>query len=344
MRRINFLLISALFFSVVLNLRQQTAAQTTDELVAAAKREGLLEFHAPSSLGPKAVQELNTAFNKAYNLNIKLSYNPSSSFTADLGKMISRMATGMTPEWDVTVLADNQHATLGSKGLHQKFDYKLLGVEPKTIQHANGSVVMVHGFVLPAYNSKVLASRDAPKSWEDLLQARWKGGKLGVSSATQLLARLATGPWGEKKTTEFIRSLSKQDPFLGRLGELYTRLQLGEIVVAVDLTDQYIHIAKQSGAPITFSESVDPVIALGYNAAVLKGAAHPNVGHLFVAFLTTLPAQHIWERYMGQTSAFVAGTKAAGFVKGRQALFLEEKDTPLVGKLADDYVKILGFQ
>jgi iron(III) transport system substrate-binding protein len=340
---LKILRVSALCLSIALALDQHTLAQTTDELVAAAKREGTLEFHAPSSLGPKAVQELNAAFNKVYNLNVRLSYNPSSSFTADLAKMISRMTAGMAPEWDLTVIADNQHATLGSKGLHQRFDYRILGVDPKTIQHTNGSVVIVHGFVLPAYNKKVLNVNDVPKNWEDLLQSRWKGGKLGISSATQLLARLATGPWGEKKTTEFITSLAKQEALLGRLGELYTRLQLGEILVAVDMTDQYIHRAKQTGAPVAFAENVEPVIALGYNAAVLKGSPRANLGHLFTAFLTTLPAQHIWEKYMGQTSAFVSGTKAASFVKGRQTLFLEEKEAPLVGRLADEYIKILGF-
>ena len=62
--------------------------------------------------------------------------------------------------------------------------------------------------ILPAYNKKILPAKDVPKKWEDLLDTKWKDGKLGILSATHHWARLAAGPWGVEKTTAFIKKLS----------------------------------------------------------------------------------------------------------------------------------------
>lgn len=241
------------------------------------------------------------------------------------------------------LFTDNHHATLWRKGLHLPFDYRQLRVDPKSIQHDNGSVVVAHSVTLPAYNSKLLTSKDVPRSWEDLLSPKWKDGKLGVSSAVHHWARLAAGPMGEKQATEFVKTLAKQRPFLGRLAELYTRLQLGEILLAATLSNDFIYRAKKSGAPVAFAENVQPILMLGYNAGVLKGAAHPNASHLFAAFMTTPEAQEIWEKYRGETSAFVPGTSTYNFTKDRQLLLMRPQDVETVDRLSDEYAKIMGF-
>jgi hypothetical protein len=86
-------------------------------------------------------------------------------------------------------------------------------------------------------------------------------GKLGVSTATHHFARLAVGPWGEEKTTQFVKAITEQKLVLGRLSELYNRLLLGEISMAVTLTDSNINEAKKTGAPVVFAEDIQPVIS-----------------------------------------------------------------------------------
>jgi ABC-type Fe3+ transport system substrate-binding protein len=75
------------------------------------------------------------------------------------------------------------------------------------------------------------------------LDPKWKGGKLGMSAATHHIARLAT-LWGESKTTEYVKALAAQQPILGPLGTIYSRLQLGEVLLAITLTDSFVHQAK----------------------------------------------------------------------------------------------------
>ena len=165
---------------------------------------------------------------------------------------------------------------------------------------------------------------------------------MGMSTATHHPARLATA-WGEKKATEFVKALARQQPYLGEFGTIYNRLQLGEILIAITMTDSFIHRAKVAGAPIVFAEGIEPIISPAQNAGVLKGARHPNVGHLFTAFLTTRDGQEIWEKYGGQTSAFVAGTTAYKYVQGKKVLYMTQDQAQMIDRLTREYGKILGF-
>ncbi|HVO95824.1 MAG TPA: extracellular solute-binding protein [Terriglobales bacterium] len=324
--------------------RQSAFSAPIDDLIAAAKKEGVLELLAPSTTGDKGAQALGNAFNKKYGLNIQINYTPSSNMTGDVAKVVMASASRAAPEWDLMLVTDAHHATLWSKGLHQPFDYAKLNVAPELIQYDNGVVGLANQFVLPAYNKNILPPRDVPKRWEDLLDAKWKGGKLGVSTATHHLARLAVGPWGQAKTMEFVSAISKQEPILGTLANLYSRLQVGEILLAVTLTDSFISQAKKDGAPIVFAEGLDPVISPTYNAGVIKGARHPNTGHLFAVFLTLLEAQEIWEKFNGQTSALIPGTTAYKYAQGKRLLQMHQNQAQTVDRLARQYGKILGFE
>ncbi|HEY2986271.1 MAG TPA: extracellular solute-binding protein [Candidatus Binatia bacterium] len=317
-------------------------AAAVDDLVAAAKKENAFEFYAPSTLTPQGAQALGAAFNKKYGLSIKLQYNPSGNMTRDIGKLVGLAASGTPPEWDLMVVTDAHHATLWLKKLHQTFDYKSLGVDAKAIQFDNGAVSFANQFVLPAYNKQLVAPKDAPKSWDDLLNPKWKG-KIGVSSATHHFGRLAAGPWGEEKTTQFVNALTKQDLILGRLGEIYNRLLLGEIVVAVSLSDSEIKSETNKGAPVVHAEAVSPLLAPAYHAGVPKNAAHPKVAHLFAAFLTTPDAQKIWEKFAGQSSTLIPGTTAYKYVQGKKVVYLSQDQAETVDRLSREYGKIFGF-
>lgn len=319
-------------------------ATSLEDLVAAAKKEGVIELLAPSTTGQKGIQALGDAFNKKYGLNIKLNYSPSSNMTGDVAKVVMGAASGAAAEWDLMLVTDAHHPTLWSRKLLQPFDYAKLGVPADLIQYDSGTVSLANQFVLPAYNKSILAAQDAPKRWEDLLSPKLKGGKLGVSTATHHLSRLALGPWGEKKTAEFVRGLAKQEPILGTMANLYTRLQVGEILVVATITDSFITRAQQDGAPIVFAEGLDPIVSPTYNAGVPKRASHPHAGHLFAVFLTSLEAQAVWEKYNGQTSALVPGTTAYKYARGKRLLYMNQNQAETVDRLARDYGKILGFE
>ena len=328
---------------VVLQWLSLAPAAPLDDLIAAAKKEGTLDFYGPSTLKADGAQAFSQAFNNKYGTNIKVKFIPSGSMTRDVGKVATQAATGAPPEWDVMVATDAHHASLWLRKLHKPFDYRSLGVDEKLIDHESSSISFVHQYIVPVYNNSMVSPQDAPKSWEDLLQPRWKG-KLGVTTATHHFGRLAVGPWGEEKTTAYVKALAQQNPVVGQLGPTYTRLQLGEILVAFSLTDSYIYLAKQTGAPVAAADEVQPVIAPSYHVGVLKGAQHPNAAHLFAIFMTTPESQQIWEREVGVSSALIPGTAYYRKAKGKQMIYMTKDQAEKVDQLAKKYGKIVGIR
>jgi iron(III) transport system substrate-binding protein len=331
------------FLSIVIGTSHaiHATAATMDELVTAAKKEERLSFYAPSTVTPAGAKELERAFNTRFSTNIEVTYVPSGSMTGDVGRLVSHAATGVPPEWDLMVIIDALHGPLWQRKLHIPYDYGSFGVDARTIHYDSGTVSIANQIVLPAYNPKTLPEKEAPKTWEDLLDPKWKG-KIGVPTASGQIDFLAIA-WGEKKLLNFVQALAKQEPIPGKLAELVTRLEIGELLVTSTLTDSFIHRAKRSGSPLAHAQ-VQPVVSPAYHAGVLKGARHPNASHLFAIFLTSLEAQKIWEKYGGQSSAFIPGTAMHRYVQGKSVIYLSQKDVGLVNKMVADIGKILGFR
>ena len=341
-KRLFSMFIVALF--AVVGVTTLAPAASTDELVAAAKKEGVLNFYFPGSLTAEGAKALSDAFKKKYGLNIKANYSPSGGISRDVGTLISMAATGMAPEWDVMTIPDTFQGRLFGRKMQQPFDYAQIGVDPKAIHYKKHAVAIITAFALPAYNKKLVAAKDAPKKWEDILDPKWKGKKIGQSSLTHHYARLAVTAWGQERTKNFVEALSKQDLILGRVAEIYSRLELGEVQIAATLTDTHIHRAKVSGAPLAFAEGPSPTVGYTMQAAVLKGARHPNVGHLFISFLTTPEAQKILEQHTGHSLHLIPGTGAYNYVKNNKVVFMTDKDARTVGKLQREYGQMLGFK
>jgi iron(III) transport system substrate-binding protein len=319
-----------------------SAAAPLDDLIAGAKKEGVIDFYGPSTLGPEGAQAIVSAFNKKYGLNIKVNFTPSGNMTRDTAKVIQVSAAGQPPEWDIMLVTDAHHGSLWLRKLQKNFDYASLGVDKRRIEYDNGTVSVANQFALPTYNTKLVPAKDVPKKWEDLLDPKWKG-KIGVINSTHHWGRLAVGAWGDEKTLDFVKKLAAQKPLLTRAGEMAQRLILGEVLVSATLQDSQLHEAKESGAPLAFADQVSPVVSPEYHVGVLKNSAHPNVGHLMVAFMASAEVQPAWEKYTGHTSAYVPGTTAYKFAQGKQVLYMKQEQADKVDKISRQIGKILGF-
>jgi iron(III) transport system substrate-binding protein len=339
----NHLSLAAILIFSLIGSRSAVAAKT-DDLIAAAKKEGVLELHAPSTLGAQGAQALAAAFSKKHGFNLKVNYNPSGNMTRDVAKVVGLAASGVPPEWDLMVVTDAHHGSLWVRKLHIPFDYQSLGVGPNAVQYDGGTVSIANQMILPAYNKKILPAKDVPRRWDDLLDPKWKDGKLGVLSSTHHWARLAAGPWGVEKTTDFVKKLGALKPILGRGGEIAQRLLLGEILIAATMHDDQIQEAAEKGSPLVFADQIQPVISAEYHVGVLKGALHPNGGHLFAAFMATPEAQEVLDKHLGLSSVHVKGTRAHKFAQGKSLVFMTQDKAQMVDKLAREYGKLLGFE
>ncbi len=283
MKKNLILRVGLIAFMALLPWASIAPAGPLEDLIAGAKKEGTIEFYGPSTLGPEGAQAIVSAFNKKYGLNTKVNFTPSGNMTRDTAKVVGLSASGQPPEWDIMVVTDAHHGSLWLRKLHKTFDYTSVGVDKQRIEYDSGTISVANQFALPTYNTKLVAAKDVPQKWEDLLDPKWKG-KLGVINSTHHFGRLAAGAWGDEKTLDFIKKLVAQKPLLTRAGEMAQRLILGEVLVTATLQDSQLHEAKESGAPLAFAEKVSPVVSPEYHVGVIKNAPHPNVGHLMVGF------------------------------------------------------------
>ena len=131
MPRFNVLLATWFMGLFIAGSFQQTQSAPIDDLIAATKKEGTLEFFAAGTLSPEGAQRLGEAFNKKYQLNVKTVFHPSSGMARDVAKVITFVSAGLPSEWDVMLVTDAHHGTLWPRKVHQPFDYAKVGVNPK---------------------------------------------------------------------------------------------------------------------------------------------------------------------------------------------------------------------
>lgn len=319
-------------------------AVSLKQVVAAANAEGTLNFYASSTLTPMGAKALQEGLNKKFGTHITVRFTGAGSMIRDVSRVITEIDLGGKPTWDIMLVTDAHYATLVRNHALESFDYAgTFGLDPKLLFYGGQAVAFATQFVAPAYNTKLVKPADAPKTWNDLLNPKWKG-KMGISTASHHWARLSED-WGVKKTDEFVHKLMALKPSLGRVGTIFTRLQLGEILVAASMSDSFINKAKKEGAPVAFIADPDPIIAGQYMAAALKGAAHPNAARLMAFFLTTPEGQKIWDKYQGQTCMFIPGTPDYNFARKHRVLvasskFALEKLAPLTKR----YGRMIGLR
>ena len=180
------------------------------------------------------------------------------------------------------------------------------------------------GIATIVYNNKLVKQEDAPKGYNDLLDAKWKGNlSIDLEPERALMAWLVT--WGEKKTRAFVQGLIDNGALVRRGHTLQTQLLCaGEFKVAVELYPDAVLRMKEKGcaASIVFP---DPTPAqVGGAIGIYARAAHPHAAALFVDFMKSAEGAKV-----------LASTGRISGRRGIKALYpelsnLEERGIPLV--------------
>jgi iron(III) transport system substrate-binding protein len=162
--------------------------------------------------------------------------------------------------------------------------------------------------VRPAYNSELVKGADVPRSWEDMVDPKWKG-KIITTPYQDAWAQLAE-VWGEEKVLDYMRKLGALEPKLANFPEIDRRLIAGEVSVTALHLHHYIQAAKEAKAP-TETVNPDPALVFVSVSFVPKGARHANAAALLNAWLLSEDGQAYSEKFYRDSSLFRPGTTAA---------------------------------
>jgi len=276
------------------------------QLYNAAKKEGTVVIRGPSD--PIIYQKAQERLNKEYP-GIKIDHFESLPEPV-VQNLITESQAGKPSTVDIV-----QSGSL--RAVRPLIDRDMLVAYPGWEKdfgldavYAGHRFVGNYNLTLPiAYNSKLVSAQDAPKTWEDPADGKWKGRKIIVEARLVPFAMLGS-EIGKAKAIELAKKLLAQDPIIVQGGTtVLNALAGGQAPVAVGLYGYAVDKLKKKGAPIEWVP-VSPLPLLTSALGVVKTAPHPNAAKFFAGWLGTIEGQKIIYEYSGQ--ATLVGKNAYG--------------------------------
>jgi iron(III) transport system substrate-binding protein len=148
-----------------------------------------------------------------------------------------------------------------------------------------------------AYNTDLVKPEDAPKTWHDLLDPKWKGKigmqdpKSGGGGAHTWIMKMHR-ELGEAEWREYMDVMGTQISKYGRYFPIREALASGEIAIHLAAYPDFTEPLKIKGAPIEWAVP-EFVYYLGLTLQINASAPNPNSAKLLLDFLLTPEAQQI---------------------------------------------------
>ena len=155
-------------------------------------------------------------------------------------------------------------------------------------------------FMGTAYNTKLVPPSTQPKTFEDLLDPKWKG-KLAwrahSESGDLLFVINVLITMGDQKGEEYLKKLSAQKVvnFNGSARTLVNRVVEGEYPVALNIFLHHPIISAKKGAPVA-AWPMEPVPSISGSLMIPKGLKHPHAAMLFIDFYLSDTGQKVLQK------------------------------------------------
>jgi iron(III) transport system substrate-binding protein len=248
------------------------------ELLKAAKGEGSVTFYTGGSEQSEAA--LAEAFTKDTGVAVEIIRLAPNRLSE---RILSEQGAGKLGADVIRTSGEDLTLAIAESGAFEAHDvpeeYKL----PEGTKIDDGAYYRSFDRVYTVvYNNRVVAEKDAPKTWKDLLDDKWKG-KLGITQvaaggSTAALTRFQLDELGE----DYLRDFAALEPrIFDSSGSLTDALARGEISVG-PLPIATAYGATLDGAPLTILTPAEGAAAFSYYLGVAAGADHPAAAQLFV--------------------------------------------------------------
>jgi iron(III) transport system substrate-binding protein len=199
---------------------------------------------------------------------------------------------------DVWCMVDGVQALLHG-GLAAEFEVpNATGVPPGLADPNKRWIAINTGVRSAAYNTQLIPKEHAPRTYQDLLNPRFKG-KIVWNPKSM------TGAWGfistviksmgDERGMDYLRALAKQDivPLPIAIRAVLDRVIAGEYAIGLEMNNTHAAISAAQGAPVAWVP-LDHVTETLQVVGVTKGAPHPNAARLFIDFMVSKAGQEIF--------------------------------------------------
>lgn len=299
-------------------------------LLEGAKKEGTLNIYA--SVSEDDLKQLVDGFEKKYGIKVNAWRAPAVQVRQ---KTIQEASAGKHT-FDIVHTSSEEMEALMREGLLQqvKSPYFKDMLPGAIFPHGKWTATYLTVFV-QAYNTKVVKKEDLPKTYQDLLDPKWKG-KLGVESTDFDWYFTVVKSMGEEKGIQFFKDLVKTNGVSMRKGHsvLNNAVVSGEVPLGLSVYNFNAGESKAKGASIDWI-ILDPVIARTSGVGMSNKAPHPNAAMLFYDYMLT-DGQKIYanRNYIPTTTKIESPMKNSKFTMIDPVVVIDESEKWL--KLFED--------
>lgn len=285
---------AGLFLSLaLLGALPHIAIAADPKIIEGAKKEGELGWW--STIAQDQSQKIVDEFMKLYPF-IKASYWRSGS--VGLHNKILIEARAGRASWDVASQTTPEFIyELKQKKLIAPYNSPERGQFSADLKDREG--YWTGTYALPTglgFNTQQVKKEAVPKSYKDLLDPKWKGGKISVDNENYELLVGLIEAWGKKAAVEYLKALATQSPVIGRGATQRTQLlAAGEFPLAISYTHT-VEWSKSQGTSVDWV-NLEPVIIKFDGIMLGAKAAHPNAANLFIDFVLSQRGQELLQSF-----------------------------------------------
>jgi iron(III) transport system substrate-binding protein len=249
-------------------------------LIAGAKKERVVNIY--SSITVDDMKVISGGFEKKYGVKLQ-------AWRASSESILQRAlveARGGRHEVDaIETSAAEMESLYREQMLQEVKSPHLADIVPAAIRPHRQWVGDRLNIISAGYNTNLVKKQDVPKSYEDLLDPKWKG-KLTIEADDAVWFGTLVTAMGEEKALKFFRDLVRTNGLGLRKGHtlIANLIVSGEVPYALTVYHYKAEQLKRSGAPIDW-EVLPPGVARFLGAGVLKRAPHPHAAVLFFDFM-----------------------------------------------------------
>lgn len=263
-------------------------ADRVQKALPLARQEGTLSLY--TSFAEKDLPPLLGAFQKRYGIKVRVWRSASENV---LQRAVTEARAGRYDVDAIHTSALEMEAMVREQVLQPVAPPQGLQLLDGALRPHRGWIATYLSFWVQAYNTEAVHKDELPRTWQDLLDPKWKG-KLGIEARVPEWYAAIVMDMGEEKGLAFWRDLVARTGISVRGGHtlLNNLVIAGDVPLALTMYQYIAEGAKRKGAAEDWFV-LEPAIGRMSGAGIARHAQHPNAALLFYEFMLSREAQEI---------------------------------------------------
>jgi iron(III) transport system substrate-binding protein len=258
------------------------------KLIEAAKKEGEVIFYTTMTLDQS--KQVVDRFQKKY------PFIKPTLFRTGGGPLLNKILTearGGRHAWDITVGRAEMVVPLMERKLlaaYRSPETKMMD-EDLVDKEGYWTAYYVIAYVL-GWHTKLVKKEDVPKTYEALVDPKWKGGQLSFDNEAYGMLQGLMRAWGREKAIAYFKRIAAIEPSLKRGNtERVALAAAGEYPLTISYNQTFERMVAR-GAPIDWLP-LEPAVVSAFPIVIAAKAPHPNAARLYYDFSLSKEGQEM---------------------------------------------------